>query len=151
MKGLRHISFKFRFTVFGLAFALILSCNEQTIHSGNLMLTRNPESLPIDFLPELLYQDAKPTLVGVLDTGGFWSPAQYAVLLQTNTDSEIIVNHYLELLRKERWQILQSRHFADEKKTVIVAENFIQQIVTIIINDGPNASIKLYLKKNSDD
>ncbi len=136
-----------------LLFVLVAfaSCGDSTVHSGSLTLARNPSGFPEDFPPELIYPQTQPELLGELDTAGYWSPAQYAILLQTSDSGEDVVAHYLNVLKREGWQILQSRHFAEENRTVIVAESFIQQTATIVVETGNPARIKLYLKKSSDD
>lgn len=134
-----------------VAVLALSACGDRTIHSGDLTLSRNPAEFPEDFPPELVYPSGKPKLLGVLDTAGFWSPAQYAVLIETTDQAETVIDHYLNLLKRDNWQILQSRHFEKDGKTVIVAESFVQQTVTIVVEDGEAARVKLYLKKSSDD
>lgn len=127
------------------------ACGDRTIYSGDLTLSRNPARFPEDFPQELVYPAGKLRLLGVLDTAGFWSPAQYALLIETQDQAETVIEHYLRLLKRENWQILQSRHFENNQKTVIVAESFIQQTVTIVVEKDMAARIKLYLKKSSDE
>lgn len=56
----------------------------------------------------------------------------------------------MQYLYQEHWQILQSRHFETEKKTIIVAESPMQRIMTLIIPDGPGSVVQLYLKRSTD-
>lgn len=134
-----------------IAVLALPACGDPTIHSGDLTLSRNPVEFPEDFPSELVYPGGKPKLLGVLDTAGFWSPAQYAVLIETTDHAGTVIDHYLNLLKRDNWQILQSRRFENDGKTVIVAESFVQQTVTIVVEDGEAARVKLYLKKSSDD
>lgn len=128
-----------------------VSCSDQTIHSGALTLSSSPNSLSEDFPSDLIYENSKIKTYGMLDTGGFWSPAQYAILAESNDESNNIITHYLTTLQKQNWQILQSRYFEKDKKTVLVAESLFKQTVTIVVVDQNPTTIKLFLKRSSDE
>lgn len=133
------------------AVLVALGCSDQTINSGPLTLSSNANSVSEDFPSDLIYPNSKVKIYGMLDTGGFWSPAQFAILTESDDDSSNIISHYLTLLQQQNWQILQSRYFEKSKKTVLVAESLFKQTVTIVVADQKPTNIKLYLKRSSDD
>ncbi|MBW7857755.1 MAG: hypothetical protein H3C43_05575 [Leptonema sp. (in: Bacteria)] len=134
-----------------LAVSLLFGCSDQTIHFGQLTLSSNANSVSEDFPADLIYPNAKVKVYGMLDTGGFWSPAQFAIFTESDDDSANIISHYLTLLQQQNWQILQSRYFETNKKTVLVGESLFKQTVTIVVADQKPTVVKLYLKRSSDD
>lgn len=133
-----------------LSLSLLSACQDRSIQMGDLFLASRPSTLPQGFPAELVYQNAKVEMMGQLDTAGFWSPAQYALSFRTADEGESVRAFYMQYLRQERWQILQSRHFDAEKKTIIVAESPMQRTMTLIIPDGPRSVVQLYLKRSTD-
>lgn len=129
---------------------LLPGCENRSIQKGDLLLSSRPAALPDGFPRELVYRDSRVEMLGQLDTAGFWSPAQYAVSFRTEDDGDSVRAHYMQFLHQEHWQILQSRHFDAESKTIIVAESPMQRIMTLIIPDGPASVVQLYLKRSTD-
>ncbi len=98
-----------------------------------------------------MYPQTTVELMGELETQGFWSPAQYALSFRTKDDGGQVEAYYLTLLRRDHWQILQSRHFEERKKTVVVAESPLKRIITLVIPDGSPCLVQIYLKRTADD
>lgn len=146
--------------IFFLIPVLLTFCGENsanlTLHN-TVFLYKNPGKQEVKetaFPVYLLPGDPEITHFLYHERTGLWSPEQYALrMIIKEMHAEEVEEFYKKTLLMRGWQILQTKKIKGNTHGILFmnARDFLDRSLSIVIEDTSPVTVKLYIKKATDD
>lgn len=111
------------------------------------IIKENVKNEPSELPAMFYYKNAKIIKTGLFKIKKYNHASEGIIIYETMDNSDKIEKHYIRTIRKNGWNIIQSKKSQHEKLLMTESPGIrFRQLITIIIRDNNPSKIKIYFR-----